>query len=146
MAVEEMEKMNDDAKQPISSQNESAYAASTGPDSADTTIIAKDITLSGDLHGTGNVLVEGTVIGGIRLDGTVTVARSGAVRGPIAADVVYVSGCVVGDITAKTSLHLEMTGSITGDVTMRSFTISDGSYFNGQSHMTESGAEPVILY
>ena len=75
-----------------------------------------------------------------------TVARSGAVRGPIAADVVYVSGCVVGDITAKTSLHLEMTGSITGDVTMRSFTISDGSYFNGQSHMTESGAEPVILY
>ncbi len=90
--------------------------------------------------------MEGTVIGGIGLDGTVTVARSGTVRGPIEADMVYVSGCVVGDITAKTSLRLEMTGSITGDVTMRSFTISDGGYFNGQSHMTESGAEPVILY
>lgn len=138
--------MNDDTKQPISSQIESTHATEAGSDHTDTTIIAKDTTVSGDLQGTGNILVEGTVTGGIRLDGTVTVARSGAVRGPIEADTVYVSGCVVGDITAKTSLHLEMTGSIVGDVTMRSFAISDGGYFNGQSHMTESGAEPIIIY
>lgn len=146
MAVEEMKKMSGDANQPTGFQIESAHAITAEPDDADTTIIAKGITLSGDLHGTGNILVEGAVIGGIRLDGAVTVARSGAVRGPIEADTVYVSGCVVGNITAKACLHLEMTGSITGDVTMRTFTISDGGYFNGQSHMTESGAEPVILY
>ena len=116
------------------------------PQRADTTIITKDATVSGELRGTGSVLVEGTVVGGIRVDGTVTVARSGLVKGPVEAEAVRVAGSVTGDITAGTALRLEMTGSITGNVTMRSFIIEDGGCFDGQSHMTESGAEPVILY
>ena len=113
---------------------------------ADTTVIAKGTAVSGELRGTDSVLVEGTVTGGIKVDGTVTVARSGLVKGPIEAEDVYVAGSVTGDITARAAVRLEMTGSITGSVTMRSFTIEDGGYFNGQSHMTASGAEPVILY
>ena len=113
---------------------------------ADTTVIIKGTAVSGELHGTGNVLVEGELTGGIRVDGTVTVARSGLVKGPIEAENVYVAGSVTGDITARAAVRLEMTGSITGSVTMRSFTIEDGGCFDGQSHMTVSGAEPVILY
>lgn len=138
--------MNGDTKQLSNSQNELVHTAAAEPDLADDTIIAKDITISGRLHGTGNVLIEGTVIGGTKLDGVVNVARSGTVKGPIEANTVNVAGCVVGDVTAKACLRLEMTGSITGDVTMSSFTIEDGGYFNGQSHMTNSGTEPVILY
>ena len=113
---------------------------------ADTTVITKGTAVSGELRGTGNVLIEGTLLGGIRVDGTVTVAGSGLVKGPIEAEDVCVAGSVTGDIAARAALRLEMTGSITGSVTMRSYTIEDGGYFNGQSHMTESGAEPVILY
>ena len=113
---------------------------------ADTTVITKDATVFGELSGTGNVLVEGTLTGGIKVNGTVTVAGSGVVKGPIGAEDVRVAGSVMGDITARAAVRLEMTGSITGSVTMRSFTIEDGGYFNGQSHMTASGAEPVILY
>lgn len=138
--------MNGDTKQIIDPQNGSVHAAAAGPEAEDTTIVAKDTTISGVLHGKGNVLVAGTVVGGIKLDGAVTVARSGMVKGPIEAETADISGCVEGDIVAKTCLRLEMTGSITGDVTMRSFTIEDGGYFNGQSHMTSSDAEPVILY
>ena len=144
--------MNRDTKQIINSgygsdgQQSEQAAASVPGEEVDTTVIAKGITISGDLHGEGDVLVEGTVIGGIDVDGTVTVTESGTVKGPIHADAVYIFGCVVGNITAKTSLCLEMTGSITGDVTMRSFAIKDGGYFNGQSHMISPGEEPVILY
>ena len=113
---------------------------------ADTTVITKSTTVSGELSGTDSVLIEGTVIGGIKVDGTVTVAGSGLVNGPIEAENVCVAGSVTGDITARAAVRLEMTGSITGSVAMRSFTIEDGGYFNGQSHMTVSGAEPVILY
>ena len=132
--------MSDAAEQPVCPQPE----AEQHP--ADTTIITKDTTVSGVLRGTGSILIEGTVIGGIGVDGTVTVAGSGVVKGPIQAEDVRVAGSVTGDITARAAVRLEMTGSITGSVTMRSFTIEDGGYFNGQSHMTESGAEPVILY
>lgn len=113
---------------------------------ADTTVITKDTTVSGELSGTGNVLVEGTLTGGIKVDGTVTVTGSGLVKGPIGAESVCVAGSVTGDITARAAVRLKMTGSITGSVTMRSFTIEDGGCFDGQSHMTASGAEPVILY
>ena len=113
---------------------------------SDTTVIAGDTAVSGRLCGTGSVLVEGTVIGGIKVDGTVTVSKTGLVKGPIEAKEVCVAGSVTGDIAAQTVLRLEMTGSITGNVTMRSFIIEDGGYFDGQSHMTATGAEPVILY
>ena len=109
-------------------------------------MITKGTAISGDLYGTGSVLIEGTVTGGIRVDGTVTVAGSGRVDGPIEAEDVCVAGSVTGDITARAAVRLEMTGSITGSVTMRSFTIEDGGHFDGRSHMTAPGAEPVILY
>ena len=132
--------MSDAAEQPVCPQPEAEQQR------ADTTVITKNTTISGELCGTGSVLVEGTVIGGIRVDGTVTVAVSGQVKGPIEAENVCVAGSVTGDIAARAAVRLEMTGSITGSVTMRSFTIEDGGYFDGQSHMTASGAEPVILY
>ena len=113
---------------------------------ADTTVIVRRAAVTCDLFGTGNVLIEGTFLGRIRVDGTVTVARSGVVNGPIQAGDVVVAGSVTGDIAARATLRLEMTGSITGNVAMRSFTIEDGGCFDGQSHMTASGAEPVILY
>lgn len=112
----------------------------------DATIIAEDVTALGDLNGTGSVYVNGTVIGKIKLNGTVTVAKTGAVEGPILADTVIVSGTVRGNIAAKEYLRLEMTGSITGDIVVKSFTIEDGGYFSGRSHMTKSGEEPVIEY
>ena len=131
--------MSDAAEQTVSPQQAEEQRA-------DTTVIAKGTALSGELRGTGNVLVEGTLTGGIKVDGTVTVAGSGLVKGPIEAENVCVAGSVMGDITARAAVRLEMTGSITGSVTMLSFTIEDGGYFNGRSHMTASGAEPVILY
>ena len=117
-----------------------------GEQRADTTVITRGTAISGELRGTGSVLIEGTLTGGIKVDGTVTVAGSGLVKGPIEAENVCVAGSVTGDITARTAVRLEMTGSITGSVTMRSFTIEDGGCFDGQSHMTALGAEPVILY
>ena len=132
--------MIDTAEQPVQSQPEA------GEQRADTTVITGGTAISGNLYGTGNIMIEGTVTGGIRVDGTVTVARSGVVRGPIQAGDVCVAGSVTGDIAAGATLRLEMTGSITGNVTMRSFTIEDGGCFDGRSHMTAAGAEPVILY
>ena len=129
-----------------SSQISLAHTVDGKPDHASDTVIAKGITVLGDLRGAGNVLVEGTVIGGIWLDGAITVEISGTVKGPVQADAVDIAGAVEGDIVSKTYLHLNMTGSITGDVTMRSFTIEDGGYFSGRSHMTSASEEPVILY
>ncbi len=137
--------MDRDMKQ-ITSPNGHLVTQATLDEGTASTVIAKGITVSGSLHGEGDVLVEGTVIGGIDVGGSVGVTESGTVNGPINANEVDVSGCVEGDITARTYLRLKMTGSITGDVTVRSFIIEEGGYFSGQSHMTHAGEEPTILY
>lgn len=123
------------------SDNHSESDPSTGA-----TVIAEGMTLTGDLLGVGDVLIQGTVVGKIKLNGTVTVAKAGFVKGPILADSVYVAGSVEGNIAAKNCLRLEITGSVTGDVVVSSFIIRDGAYFSGRSHMTKPGEEPIIEY
>ena len=65
------------------------------------TVISKDMIVSGALKGNGAVRIEGSVDGEIDLDGSVIVAPTGAVTGPVKADVIRVAGKVEGNVTAK---------------------------------------------
>lgn len=103
------------------------------------TVIAPGITISGDVCGSGVVEIEGTVEGQIQLDGAVTVALTGVIKGPVQASVVNIAGRVEGSAEAREHLRLEKTGIIEGDVTSRSFVIEDGGRLNGRCTMTGSG-------
>ncbi len=104
------------------------------PKPQDNTIIAKGITFVGTLQGEGIVQIEGRVEGEIKLKGSVTIATTGSVKGPITADSVRVAGEVVGSITARDNLCLERTGSIHGDVSTTSLVIENGR-LDGSSKM-----------
>ncbi len=102
------------------------------------TLITEGITLAGRLSGEGVIQVEGIVEGEIELQGSVTVAPTGLVRGPITADVVRVAGRVEGTVTGREHLRLEKTGWIEGDLATASLVVEDGGRFNGRSTMLHS--------
>ena len=102
------------------------------------TLITEGITLNGQLSGEGVVQVEGIVEGEINLQGAVTVAPSGLVRGPITADVVRIAGRVEGTVTGREHLRLEKSGHIEGDLATASLVVEDGGRFNGRSTMLQS--------
>ena len=104
------------------------------PKAQDNTVIAKGITFTGTLHGEGSVQVEGRLDGEIDLKGTITIAETGIVKGPVTADVVRVAGEVQGSITARENLCLERTGSIHGDVSTCSLVVENGR-LDGSSKM-----------
>ena len=104
------------------------------PKPQDNTIIAKGITFIGTVEGEGIVQIEGRVEGEIKLKGSVTVATTGVVKGPITADSVRVAGEVQGSITARDNLCLERTGSIHGDVSTCSLVVENGR-LDGSSKM-----------
>ncbi len=104
------------------------------PKPQDNTIIAKGITVVGTVKGDGIVQIEGRVEGEIKLKGSVTIATTGSVKGPITADSVRVAGEVVGSITARDNLCLERTGSIHGDVSTSSLVVENGR-LDGSSKM-----------
>ncbi|MCI9352147.1 MAG: polymer-forming cytoskeletal protein [Lawsonibacter sp.] len=110
------------------------------PKANNNTIIAQGITFTGMIRGEGNVQIEGRLEGEIDLNGGVTVAASGLVKGPIAADAVRVAGNVEGSITARDHLCLERTGAIHGDVATASLIVENGR-LDGSSTML-AVAEP----
>ncbi len=115
---------------------EAAEEAVELPEPRKRTVIAEEISLSGDLHGNGEVEIEGVVEGEIRVSGSVTVSATGSVKGPIEADVVRIAGRVDGNVIACEHLRLEKTGIINGDVVCVSFVLEDGGRLNGRATMT----------
>jgi cytoskeletal protein CcmA (bactofilin family) len=108
------------------------------------TVIAKGMTLTGALHGQGSVEVEGTVDGEVELEGSVFVAPTGLITGPVTADVIRVAGRIAGCVSAREHLRLEKTGSVDGDVSTVSLVVEDGGCLNGRTTTLKSGAdEPV---
>ena len=111
------------------------------PKANNNTIIAQGITFTGMIRGEGNVQIEGRLEGEIDLNGGVTVAASGLVKGPIAADAVRVAGNVEGSITARDHLCLERTGAIHGDVATASLIVENGR-LDGSSTMLAPAVQP----
>ncbi|NBI10441.1 polymer-forming cytoskeletal protein [Colidextribacter sp. OB.20] len=111
------------------------------PKANNNTIIAQGITFTGVIRGEGNVQIEGRLEGEIDLRGGVTIAPSGTVQGPIAADAVRVAGNVEGSITARDHLCLERTGAIHGDVATASLIVENGR-LDGSSTMLASAEPP----
>ena len=111
------------------------------PKAQDNTVIAKGITFTGTLQGEGSVQVEGRLEGEIDLKGTITIAETGIVKGPVTADVVRVAGEVQGSITARDNLCLERTGCIHGDVATASLVVENGR-LDGSSTMLAPPERP----
>ena len=105
------------------------------------TIIAKGITLTGVIRGEGSVQVEGRVEGEIDLKGSLTVANTGEIQGPVTADTIRVAGDVQGSVTAREHLCLERTGSIHGDISTASLVVENGR-LDGSSTMLTPPARP----
>lgn len=122
----------DDDEAFVQETHEDAHSASVTPKG---TRIAAGTTVSGTLKGEGIVEVEGVVEGEISLKGSVVVAPTGLVKGPVTADVIRVAGRIEGVVSARERLLLQRTGSLEGDTTTPSLVVEDGGRFNGRSTM-----------
>jgi cytoskeletal protein CcmA (bactofilin family) len=99
------------------------------------TLISRATKVSGDLHFTGELQLEGKVTGNIiaedEKDAKVVIADSGVVEGEIRAPVVIVNGKVVGDIYSSKHLEFASKADVTGTVHYHSIEIVKGAQVNG---------------
>src|SRR5579871_1314354 len=93
--------------------------------------IGADMVLEGDISGGGEIQVEGTVKGDIRVE-HVTVGDGGVVEGGIYAEAVEVRGKVAGSITAK-QVRLYGACHVDGDITHEQLAMETGAFFQGRS-------------
>ena len=109
------------------------------------TIIGANTIIKGEINGSSNLRVDGTVEGSITVSGNVLIGENGRVKGDIVAPELMVSGQVEGNATIENGLSIYSTGSLIGDVKVGSLKIEEGGVFKGHSEMTFKAAADLYL-
>ncbi len=115
-----------------------ARAAAGG---ASTTVIASGSRFQGEVGGDTDLVVEGELVGQVRLEATVRVGESGVVQGQIAARTVIVAGAVRGDINGRERVEIQSSGQVEGDVVAPRVVIAEGAFLKGRVEMADDPAE-----
>ena len=107
-------------------------------------IIASDMTVTGDLETEGVVRVEGRVHGTVRVGSQVLVAEGAVIEGDLHTQEAVVAGKVSGAIHARERVELQATALVTGDILTPRISIVEGARVTGEVKMDQlSKGDPV---
>lgn len=98
-------------------------------------IVAKDLTISGDLQAEGVIRVEGRVIGNVHAGDQVLISEGGIVEGDIVTREAIIGGRVHGCIMAEERAELQASSVVHGDITTRRLLVQEGGQVNGTVKM-----------
>jgi cytoskeletal protein CcmA (bactofilin family) len=124
-----------------SSSSSQSSAAASRQQARRLTHIAQGTRLQGEVTGATEVLIEGEVVGEVRVDSTVVVGADGLVQGPVSAQVVRIGGRVVGNVQASDRIEVAPSGTLEGDVVAPRIVIAEGAFFKGRVEMKGEHAE-----
>ena len=104
--------------------------------------IGKSIVLKGELSGSEDLAIDGTVEGTIELrDNVLMIGPNGRVKAQVFAKTVIVSGTVNGDITASERIDIREEGSVDGNIVSPRVAIADGAHFRGSVDIQKKGSQ-----
>jgi len=101
-------------------------------------IIAKDLTVVGDLTTDGVVKIEGTVKGTIRAGTQALIAPGAVVQGDLHTAEAVIGGRVEGNVHASDRVEVQATAQVQGDVLTRRIVVLEGGSVNGSIRMGSS--------
>jgi len=94
--------------------------------------ISAELTIEGKIAGSGSIRIAGRFKGDVQVDGNVSLEAGARLEGHVKANVVSVSGELIGNIENAKRVELLETGVINGDVKAGSLTVAAGSRMRGQ--------------
>jgi cytoskeletal protein CcmA (bactofilin family) len=112
--------------------------------SAADTVVGESVTLSGELHSPGNIVIDGRVTGDVTAAGEVTVGRTGVIEGNLQAGGVQISGRIHGDVRSLEKCELRYSAHLSGDISCQVLEVHPGAYFRGTVIMREPEAEVAM--
>ena len=98
--------------------------------------IGKSVVIKGELNGSEDLTVEGSVEGTIQLrDHVLTIGPHGRIKAQVFAKAVVVLGEVSGNVTASEKVDIRDNGSVDGDIISPRVAIAEGAHFRGSVDM-----------
>jgi len=98
-------------------------------------LLSSDLTIIGDLNSSGEVQIDGTFTGDIKVD-TLILGATANVVGEIFANSVRIHGKITGQINAKT-VSLSKTAYVKGDIFHEKLAMEHGAYLEGHCRRTD---------
>lgn len=98
-------------------------------------IISEGTKIKGDINATGDIRVDGELVGNISAKGRLVVGPSGKINGEIDCGNIEVSGQIKGKVKATELLNMKSTAHIEGDIIVGKLSVEPGSVFSGSCSM-----------
>lgn len=103
--------------------------------------IGPSLRIQGDLTGSEDLRIEGTIKGTIRVDKqSVVVSSSGHIEADIYARSIYVEGQVKGNLYGEEEIVIRPSGKLQGNITAPSVGLENGAKFRGAIDMEPKSA------
>ena len=91
--------------------------------------------IHGDVQTDGDIRVDGSIIGNIKVSGKLVVGRNGTIEGEVECKNASIAGSLKGTLKVDQSMSLSATADIEGDVHTEKLSIEPGASINGAVSM-----------
>jgi len=115
------------------------------PHRADVGHIGKSVQIKGELTGSEDLYLDGSIEGTIDLrDHSLIIGPNGKIKADITARDLVVHGKVEGSVTATGRVELRKSCTLIGDVSTQRIVIEDGAFFKGAIDIKEKDSRPEV--
>ena len=129
------EPQNHETKTPIIEEDvfdiKSKLGTSTVDNSNSSLMIGEGVIITGTIKANSKVTIQGTVDGDIECN-SITISKSGNVKGKIKTDTITVEGKAEGEVNADDVLNIKSTGHVSGKVFYGEIQIEEGGKISGE--------------
>ncbi len=119
-----------------------APAGETSTPRSGATHVAPGTRIEGQVTGATELLIEGEIVGTVKVEATVTVGASGVVHGPITGRLVKVAGKVIGNVRGTDRVEVGPAAVLEGDIAAPRVVIAEGAFFKGMVEMKGEKTQP----
>jgi cytoskeletal protein CcmA (bactofilin family) len=104
----------------------------TLPEPGLTTMVTAATLITGEIHGQGDVNLEGRLTGNIEIEGLLFVGEKGSFNGEATAENMIIEGRVEGQIKANAKIEIRGSGHIQGNIICQQIVIAEGAFLDGK--------------
>ncbi len=105
-------------------------------------LIGKGTVIKGDVESSGDIRVDGRLIGSLKCNGKIVVGQSGIVEGDMTCKQADISGVVKGVLKCDELTALKATSKVEMDLFTKQLLIEVGAVFTGKCQMSQPTVQP----
>jgi len=108
--------------------------------------IGKSVVIKGEVSGSEDLYVDGSVEGKIELrDHSLTVGPNGNIKADVTAKAVVIQGKLDGTVNASERVELRKAAVVNGDVTTQRIAIEEGAFLKGKVDIQKEAGKAAGL-